>query len=97
VRWAFALVRQDIDSKARLVTANDRAKDAPKTALMARIAGLIEGDGETLGVIYNRLRKHKREDVAKCLDEMVAAGVALRIEVPARNAQKSTSLFKLIQ
>lgn len=95
VRWAFALVRQDIESKARLVTANDREKDAPKTALMARLAGLIEGDGETIGVIYNRLRKHKREDIDKCLDEMVKAGIASRIEIPART-QKSTLLFKLI-
>jgi len=97
VRWAFALVRQDIESKARLVTANDREKDAPKTALMARVAGLIEGDGETIGVIYNRLRKHKREDVLKCLDDMVEAGLASKTEIPARTAQKSTSLYRLLQ
>ena len=96
VRWAFALVRQDIESKARLVVANDRQKDAPKTALMARLAGLIEGDGETIGVIFNRLRKHKREDVEKCLDEMVKSGLASKTEIPARNAQKSTVLYKLI-
>jgi hypothetical protein len=95
VRWAFALVRQDIDSKARMVTANDRQKDAPKTALMARVAGLIEGDGETIGVICARLRKHKREDIEKCLDEMVSAGIASRTDIPAAKRQKPTTHYKL--
>lgn len=95
VRWAFALVRQDIESKARLVTANDREKDAPKMALMARLAGLIEGDGETIGVICNRVRKFKKEDVMKCLDEMVEAGIALKTEVPAKTAQKFTHHYRL--
>jgi hypothetical protein len=76
VRWAFALVRRDLDEKARLVTANDREKDAPKLALAARVANIIDGDGETFGVICNRIRKAKREDVQATLDDMVAQGVA---------------------
>lgn len=76
VRWAFALVKRDIEEKALLVTANDRQKDAPKTALQARILGLLSGDeGETFSVLCQRLRKWKRQDVQKCLDEMVASGM----------------------
>jgi hypothetical protein len=80
VRWAFALVRRDLDEKARLVVANDRAKDAPMMALQAKIANIIDGDdGETIGVIYNRLRTHKRGDVDKALDAMAARGVASKV------------------
>lgn len=77
VRWAFALIRKDVEDKARMVIANDRAKDAPQQALAARIANIIDGDGETIGVIRNRLRKNRKEDVDKALASMVAAGVAL--------------------
>lgn len=80
VRWAFALVRRDLDEKARLVVANDRAKDAPGMSLQARIANIIDGDGETAGVIYNRLRKHKRADIDAALDAMAQRGVASKVE-----------------
>ena len=95
VRWAFELIRQDIEAKARLVTANDREKDAPRTALAARIANLIDQDGQTIGVIFNRLRKQKREDILKTLDEMEQAGLALKTEIPAAERQKATLHYKL--
>lgn len=95
VRWAFALVRRDLEEKARLVTANDREKDAPKLALQARIANIIGDDGETIGVIRNRLRKWKADDVQKCLDDMVSRGVVLKEEAThARNGTK-TVVFRL--
>lgn len=95
VRWAFALVRQDIESKARLVVANDRQKDAPAMALRSAIANLIEDEGETIGVIFARLKKYKREDVQKCLDEMVKAGLALKTDIPAAKRQRPTTHYKL--
>jgi hypothetical protein len=97
VRWAFALVRRDLEEKARLVTANDREKDAPKMALQARIANIIDGDGETLGVILNRLRKHKRQDVQAALDKMVSDGIVICEEVNANGRGRSSKLFKLAQ
>ena len=95
VRWAFALIRQDIESKARLVVMNDSAKSAPRTALAARLANLIEGEGETIGVIFNRCRSYKREDVQKCLDEMVSADLASKTEVPGAKGQKVTAIYRL--
>ena len=77
VRWAFTLVRRDVEAKMRLVTANDRAKDNPLMALKARILNVIDGDdGETTGVIVNRCRGQKRADVEKALAELVAQGLA---------------------
>lgn len=82
VRWAFALIKRDLETKMRLVTANERAKDAPAIALRALIEQIISGDdGETLGVIVNRLsRKFRREDVEGCLNQMVDRGDAVAEE-----------------
>jgi hypothetical protein len=90
VRWAFALVRRDLDEKARLVVANDRAKDAPKVALQARIANIIDDDGETIGVIYNRLRRFKRADIDAALDDMAKRGVASKAETTGRNGGRAS-------
>lgn len=76
VRWAYALVKRDVDEKIRLVVSNDDTHGADK-ALMAKITKIISKDhGETFGVIKNRLRKYKPEDVQKALDAMVSGSVA---------------------
>lgn len=81
VRWAFALVRRDVEEKALLVTANDRVKDAPKKALQSRILAVIgDDDGETTGVIHNRCRSFKRSDVDLALAELAANKVILKSE-----------------
>ena len=96
VRWAFELVRQDVDAKTRLVTANDRQKDDPRLALKSAIANLIDqDDGNTIGVIFTRLRKYQREDVTKALDEMVEAGLASMTDIPAGHRQKATKRYRL--
>jgi hypothetical protein len=98
VRWAFALVRRDIEEKSLLVTANDRQKDAPKVALQARIMALLSGeDGETIGVIKNRLRKFKPQDVQKCLDDLVAAGMVVCQESNAEGPGRRSIRFKSSQ
>lgn len=75
VRWAFALVKRDIETKMRMVTANDSARDAPALAMRARIEHIISGqEGETLGVIFNRTKQFRREDIEACLRKMVEAG-----------------------
>lgn len=81
VRWAFALVRRDFEEKMRLVIGNDRAKDSPVMAMGALIENLCASDeGETLGVLLNKLRGKKREDVEKVLAELVKRGSIEAIE-----------------
>lgn len=76
VRWAFALVRRDIEQKMLMVLSNDRQKEDPKTALMARIRSICSGqDGETFGVIANRCRPRSREDVKQAIDALIASGM----------------------
>lgn len=76
VRWAFALTKRDVEEKLRLVMSNDSTRGADKT-LMAKVTKYISDDhGETIGVIKNRLRAYKPEDVQKALDVMEVNGVA---------------------
>lgn len=77
VRWAYALVKRDVEEKVRLVIGNDRQKDNPKMALISKVESAINRkEGETLGVIVNKLRNFKKEDVEKCLEELIKAGRA---------------------
>jgi hypothetical protein len=76
VRWAYAFVRADIDQKLKLVVSNDQTYGADRV-LMAKITKVIGKDhGETFGVIANRLRNYKKEDVRKALETMKDGGVA---------------------
>ena len=95
VLWAYAFVRRDIEQKMRLVTSNDREKDSPLLALRAKLMNLISGDdGETLGVIANRLRKHKKADIEKALDELVKAGHAMIFEGKHPRNGKTVKTYK---
>lgn len=94
VRWAFALVKRDVEDKARLVIANDREKDSPKMAMAARILNIIAGDGETLGVIVNRMRKYRRADVEKTLATLVESGEASVVDIIPPRGGKATKLYR---
>ena len=74
VRWAYALVKNDIETKARTVIGNDRAKEAPEDALFSRLVNLINHEGETFGVLINKLRTYKKEDIEKGLKRLVDKG-----------------------
>lgn len=76
VRWAFAMMKRDVDEKLRLVMSNDTSYGTDKN-LMAKITKYISSDhGETFGVIKNRLRKYKPEDIQKALEHMEKSGAA---------------------
>lgn len=83
VRWAFALVRRDIQEKTRLVIGNDTHKSFRGDALTARILSVVADEGEMQGVIFNRLGRSNfgREDVQEALDKLVAAKRVRTVEV----------------
>lgn len=75
VQWAYALVQRDINEKLRLVLANDMTRPSDQ-ALMANITKIISADhGETFGVIKNKLRKYKPDDVKRALEKMIEKGI----------------------
>jgi hypothetical protein len=80
VRWAFALVKRDVDEKMRLVMSNDMTHGRDKN-LMAKITKVISTDhGETFGVIANKLRAYSKGDVQKALEFMEKHGAARKEE-----------------
>lgn len=98
VRWAYALVRRDIEAKMRLVLANDDEKVNPARAMAMTIAQMLDGEeGETLGVITNRLsRKYKKHEVEACLSNMVAAGKIKQINSLHPYNKKVIIKYKLV-
>jgi hypothetical protein len=93
ILWAYALVRKDVDQKAKLVTANARAKDSPLLALRARLSTLCAGEeGATFGVICNSLRSHKKEDIEKCLAQMVKE--RLMVEIKSQHRFKKSVVVR---
>ena len=76
VRWAFALVMRDLELKTMLVTSNDRKMDAPATALQAKVmAHMDKEDWTGFGVLFNKCRGYKREEVEGVLQKLVDSGV----------------------
>lgn len=97
VKWAFALAHRDIEEKIRLAYSNDREKDNPEQAIMARIMSLVDTDhGEKSSVIANRLRKYKIDAVEKALDKLEKGGL-IRREVSRHpvNGKESTKWFAI--
>ena len=98
VLYAFKLVKMDIESKMRLVIANESAMDNPALAMKARIAQMINSpDGETMAVIQNRLKKYKKEDIELCLARMVERGEAVIEETIHRFNKKKVVRYKLAE
>jgi hypothetical protein len=88
VRWAFTLVRRDIEEKTRLVIGNETHKAFKGDALEAKVLEAVAGDGETEGVIVNRLvrKDFRREDVVALLERLQGRGMVQLVEtVHARN------------
>lgn len=97
VRWAYAYVKRDIETKVRAVTANDRVKDSPNLALRARLEGIIGTEGENFGTIINRCRNVKRESVEACLNEMVKSGLVSVSENVHKYRKSVTKRYALVK
>lgn len=94
VRWAYSLVKRDVNEKLRLVVSNDQSYGTDKQ-LMAKITKIISKEhGETIGVIRNRLRQYKPEDVTKALQVMESNNIAEMVsEKNKKNGRKTKRWF----
>jgi hypothetical protein len=73
VRWAFALVKRDIEGKMRLAHSNSAT--AQQDALCSRILSMVSHEhGETLGRIVRACRGYSKTDVEKAVAMLVKAG-----------------------
>lgn len=74
VRWAYALVKSDIERKMRLAFSNMQKDDDPASSIAAKIQTLLSDnpDGLTKGILINRCRPAKKEAVEKVLSELIS-------------------------
>jgi hypothetical protein len=73
VRWAFAIVRRDVDYKLKLAYANMKEDDNQGgDAVLAKIMNCLRKDhGETEAVIINRCRPHAKKLVQEMIQKLV--------------------------
>jgi hypothetical protein len=83
VRWAYALVKRDIDGKMRVAYSNcaPQAQDALSSKVMSMVTG---EHGETLGAIQRGCRSYAPADVEKALEHMINAGLLVKRESTGR-------------
>lgn len=83
VRWAYALVKRDIDGKMRVAYSNcaPQAQDALSSKVMSMVTG---EHGETLGAIQRGCRSYTPGDVERALERMLEAGVLVKRESTGR-------------
>jgi hypothetical protein len=94
VRWAYALVRRDIDTKIKMVRSNS---DRPNDAMRARIESLLRDGAMSIGRINNRCQKWPPAEIQGVLTAMKGAGIAREIEVAAsRGGGRKTKQWELI-
>jgi hypothetical protein len=94
VRWAFALVKNDIERKMRMAYANINEKISPSDAIAVKIQGLLSqcDEPQTEGVIVNRCRPHKKEDIVKILSALVKSG---KLERSESTTKRKTVSYKI--
>ena len=92
VKWAYALVRRDIEDKIMLVNSNSH-QDKMEALASAVMVHITKDHGETLGRIKNKCRRHSPEDITKILDRLVKANHAYCKEVTAKNGKKTKKYF----
>ena len=98
VRWAFARVKFDLETKMRMVIANDSEKSDPALALRMMIERHISGDeGETLNTLATRLKKFRKDDIETCLRKMVDAGDAVAEESIHKYNKRKIVRYKLTE
>lgn len=94
VRWAYALVKRDIESKMHLVMSNSGPDGKSAMALNSAIAHALGDEGLTIGVLRNKLsRKWKKDDINASIANLVEKGLIKEEEVPAGNGKTSKRLI----
>ena len=83
VRWAYALVRRDIEGK--MLVANSNSAVVSTDALTSKILTMISAEhGETLGAIQRGCKAYKPADVVIGLERLVNAGILVSRESTGR-------------
>lgn len=92
IRWAYALVRRDIDAKIRMVQSNS---SKPCDAIRARVEELLKDGPMTIGRLHNRCQKWAHIEVTAVLEAMLKEGILKKETAPAsRGAGRVTTKWE---
>ena len=94
VRWAFALVKNDIERKMRLAHANINEKESPSDSIAIKIQGFLSTieTPQKEGTIVNRCRPHEKDDIKKVLAKLVELKKLEITECGTKRKSKSYSI-----
>lgn len=89
VRWAYALVKRDLENKINLTGANmaETEKNLATEILSKVKHKLDKNNGVTLGVLSNKMRTIDKENIQKALDYLVTNGEVNKDEKQSKNGQ----------
>lgn len=92
VRWAFALVKRDVEEKINLAHSNSAVdkQDALASQIMSSVS---QEHGETIGRLRNKCRKYRKEDVDKTVERLEEAGHLRSEESSAGNGKTTKKYF----
>ena len=95
VRWAYTFIERDIREKTTLAYANEHEQTNPLEAIKARIQTVVDVEhGETRGVLVNRCKKWKREQVEGVIKSMIEKGYLKIVEeLNTTNGRKVERIF----
>jgi len=90
VRWAYSLIKQDLENKINLASANiaEEEKNASTEILSKVKHNLDKNTGVTLGTLANKLRSLKRENIEKALNHLVSTGEIIDIHSETKQKRK---------
>jgi len=90
VEWAYALAKSDCERKMRLALSNITKDESPNDSIAVKIQDILQNsaDGETQGVIFNRCRPHKKEEVRSVLEALTEKGLVENYEYESENRNR---------
>lgn len=95
IKWAYAFIKADIIAKTNLAAANIAQEyKALDEALMRRIIDMMDDkDGISTGMVCNRLRNFKKDDVIKALSKLESVGVIACESIGGKRGRPSKQWF----
>ena len=92
VRWAYAIVKRDVEYKLKLAYANMKEEESQGgDAVLAKIMNCVRKDhGETEGVIVNRCRPHAKDLVKDMIAKLVESKQIKAVEHEHKRNKKPT-------
>jgi len=95
VKWAYALIKKDLENKINLTGANMAAEEKNiSEEILSKVKHKLDTkNGVSVGVISNKLRGVQRENIEKALEFLLKNGEATMEEVKPKRGAPSKRYF----